>query len=119
MILNHSPTVSVGLVQPPTRADVALSPAECVLALRHILQNPLINRGVVDGDDMFLQHLFELAIAERIRYVPPYIQHGDRRLEMCPQCAPFEDHHKSPCCLSRALEGSIAKIMCVRKPRHD
>jgi hypothetical protein len=56
--------------------------AECLLQLRRVVEDPSIARGVIDGDALFLWHLLELTVAERIDPIPAYAQQDDRRLEM-------------------------------------
>ena len=62
----------VGLVHPPTHPHRALAAVEGRFQLRAVLQDPAIDRGVVDGPPPLLHAFFALAVAYGIGQVPPH-----------------------------------------------
>ncbi len=61
----------VGLIETPAGPDRALASTELFLQQRRILDDPAVERGVVDFDASLFHHFLELTIAHRIRHISP------------------------------------------------
>jgi hypothetical protein len=56
--------------------------AELLLDLWRVFDNPAVKRGVVDCHTPLAHHLFELAIADRVRDIPPDTPQDDFFLKL-------------------------------------
>ena len=81
--------LDVGLIHPPAKPDWAFAAVERRFQLGAVLQDPAIDRRVVDGHPTFLHQLFDMAVAPRIGHVPPHTDQDNVLREM----GPFEAHH--------------------------
>jgi hypothetical protein len=81
--------LDVRFIQPPAVTHRPLAAAKRLFQLGAVLQDPTINRGVIQEDTTRLHHLFELAIAQRIGEIPTDTCEENRGLEGCS----FEAHH--------------------------
>src|SRR5918992_1936754 len=89
---------NVGLIHPPAAPDGPLAAVERFFKRWAIFQDPAVDGRVIDGHPALLHQLFELAIAQRVRHVPPDACEDDVLREMGPLEA---DHHRSPSLDSR------------------
>ena len=62
----------VGLVHPPTQADWALAPTEHGRQHRQHLDQPAMQRGVIDEDPALGHHLLDVPKAQRIGRIPAH-----------------------------------------------
>src|SRR5450755_2224198 len=74
--------LDVRLVQAPTLADRADAPfalpfTEGFLEHRNQLDDPAVNRGMIDEHAALLHHLFQVAQTQRVRDVPSHAQQHD------------------------------------------
>lgn len=69
--------LDVGLVHAPTRSNGALPSTKGLFHDRHQLDDPTMNRGVIDAYATLLHHLFEVAQAQGIGHVPPHAHQHD------------------------------------------
>jgi hypothetical protein len=83
----------VGLVHAPAAIHRSLPTLKGRFELWAVLQHPAVDGRVIDGHSTLLHELFDLAIAQGVRHVPPDAGEDDVLREM----GPLEtDHHRSP-----------------------
>src|SRR5713101_9660374 len=72
----------VGFIEPPTPPHGTLPAAELLFKLRGILDNPAVERGMIDCHTPLAHHLLELPIRNRIGHVPSHAPQNDFSLEL-------------------------------------
>jgi hypothetical protein len=83
----------IGFVHAPAPAHRALPLAERLLTLRRVLDDPAVERGVIDGATPLAPPLLELPVGNRLRPIPPYAPEDNLPLVL----TAFEvDHAASP-----------------------
>jgi hypothetical protein len=78
----------IRLIEPPASSHGMLAAAEGFLDLRRILEDPPIERGVINRHSPFLQHFFQLTVRNGIGDIPPDAPQDDFFLEMTPLKVP-------------------------------
>jgi hypothetical protein len=85
--------LDIRLVQMPADPDRPLVAMERRFQLGTVLQDPAVDRRVVDGHPPFLHQLFNMAVAQGIGHVPP----DARQDNVLHKVGTLEaDHHRSP-----------------------
>src|SRR5262249_33285341 len=62
----------IRLVEPPAPSHGALSPAELLLKLRRVFDDPAVERGVIHGDPPLAHHLLELSIRNHTNHIEQF-----------------------------------------------
>jgi hypothetical protein len=68
---------NIRLVHAPTHPHGALAAVKGVFQLRAVFDHPALDGGVVDWHPALLHQFFDLAIAQRVRDIPPYTHEND------------------------------------------
>jgi hypothetical protein len=90
------------LIHAPAVPHRLIPPAACLFQRWGRLEHPALDGGMIDCDPSFLHHLFELAIAQGIRHVPPDACEDN----LCHKVGPLEAHHRlSPSFLTLGYRG--------------